>query len=129
LNSAIYNDTIIHNKANSILKKNYKTSTFPIDFNVSDDYKFREGYKVIVEKMRYLLISITLFSTVAFNCQNLENKDEYSYKVIKSEQGYGSEIYKNNKLFINQPFIPFLKSKKTFSTPDDAIKNSKISNY
>ncbi|MDF2934431.1 MAG: hypothetical protein K0R36_3762 [Chryseobacterium sp.] len=55
-------------------------------------------------------------------------------KITKQNSGYGYQILKNQKILINQPYIPAIQGDKTFKTETDARKTadlvvSKIDKY
>lgn len=75
-----------------------------------------------------ILIFLTLLFIASYSCNKKEqitkiNKYDgaiLKYEVVKVDSGWGYKIYKNNKVFINQPFIPAVRGTHYFKTKKDA---------
>ena len=60
---------------------------------------------------------------------NLEN-EEYSFQTIHDEQiGWGYQILKGTKVYINQPHIPAVSGNNGFSSEKDAVKTAEFALY
>ena len=57
---------------------------------------------------------------------NKYDKAVLTYKVYKEDSGWGYKIYKNKKVFINQPIIPAINASVPFKTSEDAEKVAKF---
>ena len=47
-------------------------------------------------------------------------------KLFKIDSGWGYDIYRNNKLYIHQPFIPAFSGNNTFSSEEEARKTAEL---
>jgi len=47
-------------------------------------------------------------------------------RITAQHPGYGYQIINNNKIIINQPFIPAIQGEKTFTNEADAQKTAQL---
>ncbi len=52
----------------------------------------------------------------------VRHQNEYVVKAIKTETGWGYQIYKGTKLMINQPTIPAIQGNRSFTTEKEALR-------
>lgn len=50
----------------------------------------------------------------------------FEAKITKQNSGYGYQILKKHKIFINQPYIPAIQGEKTFKNETDAQKTADL---
>lgn len=76
-------------------------------------------------------IIISIFFTllaISYSCNKKEKPTKVNkydgailkYEVVKIDSGWAYKIYKNKKVFINQPFIPAVRGTHYFKTKKDA---------
>jgi outer membrane protease len=71
-------------------------------------------------KLYYKIMPILV---LACSC-NTKKKDELQSTVYPVENGYGYKIIHNNKVFINQAYIPSIEGNKVFCDSIDAAKTA-----
>jgi hypothetical protein len=72
---------------------------------------------------------IILFWVIFINCQlqgqnHTAGKDSITYLSFKTNNGWGYDIYINDKKYIHQDYIPAVNGKKSFKTKEDAEKTA-----
>ena len=72
----------------------------------------------------YILLG---FSILFFIYKQIEKPNKnFELKTIKTNTGWGYEIYNHKKLYIHQEFIPAIQGNKSFATERDATTVGKF---
>lgn len=69
-------------------------------------------------------LSGIFFSSVIVLVSCEKKNNTFDIKITKQESGYGYQILKEEKVFINQPFIPAIQGEKAFKDETDAQKTA-----
>jgi hypothetical protein len=69
---------------------------------------------------------ITILFLILTQCQ-VNNK--FDYRVIKVENGWGYELFSNDKIIIHQEIIPVIEGNSPFLSRSDARKTGELALY
>jgi hypothetical protein len=74
----------------------------------------------MIKKIVILFVLVSSFVIAFYFYKNAKTTKEFTYNVYKVENGWGYEIYHNNKLYIHQENIPVLVGNKPFPSQASA---------
>jgi len=81
------------------------------------------------------ILLLTLFIGLTISCNKKTEKktqiNKYDgariwYEVVEVDSGWGYKIYKEDKVFINQPFVPAVNGKHYFKNKKDATLTAQL---
>lgn len=83
--------------------------------------------KILKGRILYSILFIVLSSILVYNIYKFtSSSDTLQVKTYKVSDGWGYQITTNDKVFIDQPFIPVLTGKKAFPSRKSATKAGNI---
>ncbi len=87
-----------------------------------------KNWSVFFSKTVIFLFFVSIFSACANKPKQNAEKDKIllTYKVIKTDSGWGYDILLDHKLYVHQEFIPDIQGYHPFKTLEDAEKTAKL---
>jgi hypothetical protein len=79
------------------------------------------------KRIIYPLLFIILSGIILYNVYNLLSPSgQYKVRAFKVAGGWGYQIIQNEKVYVNQPFIPLVQGKTAFPNKKSALGTGKI---